>query len=77
MFYPLPTSTQVASHDAWLEEMRKEPSELAGRPVRPGLRQRLLLRVGEWLIATGQRLQARHRPESSVAPEAYRSAPAS
>jgi hypothetical protein len=26
MFYPLPTSSQLAQHDAWLEEGRKEPS---------------------------------------------------
>ncbi len=26
MFYPLPTSSQLAQHDAWLEETRKEPS---------------------------------------------------
>jgi len=26
MFHPLPTSSQLAQHDAWLEEGRKEPS---------------------------------------------------
>ena len=26
MFYPIPTSSQLAQHDAWLEETRKEPS---------------------------------------------------
>ena len=26
MFYPIPTSSQLAQHDAWLEEGRKEPS---------------------------------------------------
>jgi len=26
MFYPLPTSSQLAQHDAWLEDARKEPS---------------------------------------------------
>ena len=26
MFYPMPTSSQLAQHDAWLEEMRKGPS---------------------------------------------------
>ena len=26
MFYPLPTSSQLAQHDAWLEKGRKEPS---------------------------------------------------
>lgn len=26
MFYPIPTSSQLAQHDAWLEEARKGPS---------------------------------------------------
>ena len=26
MFHPIPTSSQLAQHDAWLEEGRKEPS---------------------------------------------------
>jgi hypothetical protein len=78
MMYPIPTSLLVASHDAWLEEMRKEPSEQKiGRPAHPRLGQRLALRVSQWLISTGQRMYVRNRPESSVIPEVYRSASAS
>lgn len=77
MMHPIPTSMQVAAHDAWLEEMRKEPSELTGRPVRLGVRQRLALRASRWLVSTGQRIQARHKPKGSVVPDVFRSAPAS
>lgn len=35
MFYPLLTSSQLAQHDAWLEETRKEPSyPVAGQSAR-------------------------------------------
>lgn len=34
MLYPT-TGLQVASHDAWLAEMRKEPSPELGRVARP------------------------------------------
>ncbi len=77
MMSPLSTSLQVASHDAWLAEMRKEPSEEVGRVVRPGIRQRLKLRVGQWLVSTGTRLQARTRQEESVTAGAIPSASAS
>jgi len=76
MWHPVPTSLLVASHDAWLEEMRKEPSEELGRPVRPRLRHRLASRVSQWLISAGQRLEAHDRLQDSVTPKVYRSAPA-
>ena len=77
MWHPVPTSLLLASHDAWLEEMRKEPSQELGHPVRPRLRHRLASRVSQWLISAGQRLEAHDRPESSTAPKVYRSARAS
>jgi hypothetical protein len=77
MWHPVPTSLLLASHDAWLEEMRKESSQELGRPVRLGLRHRLASRVSQWLISTGRRIEAQNRPEDSAMPEMVRSAPAS
>jgi hypothetical protein len=77
MWYPVSTSLLLASHDAWLEEMRKEPAEEISRPVRQRLRRGLGLRVSQWLISTGQRLQPRNRPEAPATPELPLSAPAS
>lgn len=76
MWHPVSTSLLLASHDAWLEEMRKEPSQEIGRPVRPGLRHRLALRASQWLISAGQPTEAHDRPETSAISEVYRSVPA-
>jgi hypothetical protein len=70
MFHPIPTSSQVAQHDAWLEEMRREPLQGAGKPARLKVRRRLLSRVGKWLVSAGLRLQARYRQEAPPTPEA-------
>jgi len=70
MFHPIPTSSQVAQHNAWLEEMRKEPLQGAGKPARLRVHRRLLSRVGKWLVSTGLRLQARYRQEAPPTPEA-------
>lgn len=70
MSYPLPTSLQVAYHDAWLAEMQKEPTLQVGQPARLGVRGRLLSRLGNWLVFTGLRLQMRYLPEMPPAPEA-------
>jgi hypothetical protein len=35
MLHPTTTGLQVAGHDAWLAEMRKEPSPELGRAARP------------------------------------------
>lgn len=35
MLNPMTTGLQVAGHDAWLAEMRKEPSPELGRVARP------------------------------------------
>jgi DMSO/TMAO reductase YedYZ molybdopterin-dependent catalytic subunit len=70
MFHPIPTSSQVAQHDAWLAEMRKEPLQGAGKPARLRVHRRLLSRLGKWLVATGLRLQTHYRQEGAPAPEA-------
>lgn len=74
MFHPIPTSSQLAQHDAWLEEGRKELSyPVADKPARIHLHRRLLSRIGKWLVSTGLRLQARYGtipplPEASPSP---------
>ena len=71
MFYPIPTSSQLAQHDAWLEETRKEPSHpVADRSAQIRLHGRLLSRGGKWLVSAGLRLQARYRTEVPSVPEA-------
>jgi len=71
MFYPIPTSSQLAQHDAWLEEGCMEPSyPVADKPVRIRSRARLVSRIGKWLIATGLRLQVRQIPKASSPPMA-------
>ena len=73
MFHPIPTSSQLAQHDAWLEEGRKEPSYRVAKSARLRVHRRLLSRVGKWLVSTGLRLQARYGaippvPEASPSP---------
>jgi hypothetical protein len=70
MFHPITTSAQVASHDAWLEEMRKEPTSRIGKPARVGVRGRLMIYLSNWLLSTGMRLQARYTIEIPPMPEA-------
>ena len=60
MFHPVPTSLQLAQHDAWLEEGRKEPSYRVAKPARIRVHRRLLSRVGKWLVSAGLRLQERY-----------------
>lgn len=70
MFHPISTSSQVAQHDAWLEEMRKESLQEAAKPARLRVHGRLLSRVGKWLVPAGLRLQALYRQEAAPTPEA-------
>ena len=71
MFYPIPTSSQLAQHDAWLEEGRKEPSyPVAGKPAPIRAHRRLLSRMGKWLVSAGLRLQARYGAKAPRAPKA-------
>lgn len=69
MFHPIPTSSQVAYHDAWLEEMRKEPAPRVGQPARRRVRGRALSRLGRWLVSTGLRLQLRYPKDVPLSPE--------
>lgn len=69
MFHPIPTSLQLAQHDAWLEEMRKEPSYRVAKSARIRVHRRLLSRVGKWLVSAGLRLQARYRSEAPPVPK--------
>ena len=73
MFHPIPTSSQLAQHDAWLEEGRNEPSYRVAKSARIRLHRRLLSRVGKRLVSTGLRLQERYgtippTPEASPSP---------
>ena len=71
MFYPIPTSSLLAQHDAWLEEGRKEPSyAVKDKPVRIRAHARLASRIGKWLVSTGSRLQARYSVQVRRVPEA-------
>ncbi len=69
MFHPIPTSSHVAQHDAWLEEMRREPLQGAGKPARLRVHRHLLSRVGKWFVSAGLRLQARYRQGAPRTPE--------
>jgi hypothetical protein len=70
MFHPTTTSLLVAYHDAWLEEMQKEPAPRVSQPARLGIRRRLLTRLSRWLVSAGVRLQARYTIELPPEPEA-------
>jgi hypothetical protein len=70
MFYPISTGSQIASHDAWLAEMRKEPSSEIGQVVGPGREKRAMRGVASRLARAARRLRSRSWPEVSAAPEA-------
>jgi hypothetical protein len=69
MFHPITTSLQVAYHDAWLQEMQKEPGPRVGQPARLGVRGRLLMCLSSRLVSTGLRLRARYTIEMPPGPE--------
>jgi len=78
MNYPIPTSSLLALHDAWLAEMQKEPSPYrSAKPARIRAQRSLSLRVGRWLVSTGLRLQARYWSEAPPVPEVSSSPAAS
>jgi hypothetical protein len=68
MFYPT-TGLQVASHDAWLDEMNKEPSPEAGQvakvQVQGGRMGRMVLR----LAGVVRWLRSSRLPGAPTAPE--------
>ena len=65
MNYPMTTSLQVAAHDAWLSEMKREPSPETGKTARFAGRDHPLARFGAWLVSTGEKLQT--SPEALAA----------
>ena len=68
MFQPT-TGLQVAQHDAWLEEMRKEPSPEIGRVVKVRQRGRWRLGLVSRMAALAQRVGSRRRRDVSKAPD--------
>ncbi len=64
MFYPT-TGLQVASHDAWLDGMNKEPSPEVGQVAKGGRMRGMALR----LAGVVQRVRASRIPEMPTAPE--------
>jgi hypothetical protein len=59
--------------DNMLEEVKKDRMVRAIRVRRPGFRERLFVRVGDFLISAGLRLKERYKPEMRPELEAYRS----
>ena len=68
MFYPT-TGLQVASHDAWLEEVRKEPSPELGRVVKPEARGRRMSSLASRLAGAAKRLRTGSWPAVPAAPD--------
>jgi hypothetical protein len=69
------TGLQVASHDAWLEEMRKEPSPEVGQWVGPEAEGRQRRSLASWLAGVAKRLRSRRWPEVPALPESPARAP--
>ena len=68
MFYPT-TGLQVASHDAWLEEMNKEPSAGAGQVAKAQTEGGRVRGVALRLVRVARRLRSPRLPEVHTAPE--------
>lgn len=68
MFVPT-TGLQVASHDAWLAEMRKEPSPEIGRVAKARAEGRLSKGVGFLLAGVLTRLGSRRWLEVPTVPD--------
>lgn len=71
MFYPT-TGLQVASHDAWLEEMNKEPSDGRGKVAKVSEGKGLVRGVASRLAGALKGL--RSRPWSEVPAQRDKSA---
>ena len=68
MFYPT-TGMLVASHDAWLEEMRKEPSPELGKVVKAEAKGGRMRSVASRLAGVARRLRSPRWPQVPSAPE--------
>ena len=69
MYYPT-TGLQVAGHDAWLEEMKKEPSPEVGQWVGPEAEGRQRRSLASRLAGVAERLRSRRWPEMPTVPDA-------
>ena len=61
MLNPPTTGLLVASHDAWLDEMRQEPSPEMGKVAQPQAEGRLRKGLASRLAGVARRLQSRSR----------------
>ena len=68
MFYPT-TGLQVASHDAWLDEMNKEPSSEAGQVAKGQVQGGRMRGMALRLAGVVRRLRASRLPGVPTAPE--------
>lgn len=73
--HDLTTLAMIAKEhqNSMLEEAKKNRMLRAIRAERPRFRERLFVRVGDFLISTGLRLKGRYKPEMRPELEAYRS----
>ncbi len=69
MYQPWTPTMIKAYHDARLEEMNKHHSLRIIRPRGSRLHERLLLRVGAFLVGAGQKLQERYQPGLGSSPD--------
>ena len=68
MFHPT-TGMLVASHDAWLEEMNKEPSPKLGKVVKAEAKRGRMRGMAVRLVGVARRLRPQRWPEVPSAPE--------
>jgi hypothetical protein len=71
MQVPITVGMAVAYQETLLDEAGVDQPLQHARLVRPRLRDRFCLRVGEWLISSGVWLRTRVRPAVSSPPDAY------
>jgi hypothetical protein len=69
MVHPMTTGSQIASHDAWLAEMQKEPSAELAQVERSASQRGRLWTIASRLGGLARRLGARSWPEAPVVPE--------
>ena len=68
MFHPT-TGMLVASHDAWLEEMRKEPSPKLGKVLKAEAKRGRMRGVAVRLLGVARRLGSQRWTQVPSAPE--------
>ena len=72
MWHPTILAMVVKGHHSNLRaEVEKSRIPKTAWTARPGLQERLLMRVADVLIRAGMRLQRRYRPEVCPHPQAY------